>query len=169
MAGEGTLVSISSNNPSGMGGAELERTLFTTRDAGNGDWVGVAATALVLRSSSPSMNITSSSLSLGTLLMSLVKLEVGLRATCSELDEEDMELTEMSGGRCCAAGCVVGMAERHVIGDSDTVMLATTCGEAADWRFRSDTCPPRPSLLQHTHRQLDEVGPTPSPSVAQVS
>lgn len=69
VAGEGTLVRRSSSRAgSGMGGAELERTLTrpsTVRELPRG-WMGVAM-ELVLNSSSLSRNKSSSSLSLGIL------------------------------------------------------------------------------------------------------
>lgn len=94
VAGEGTHDRVSSVTTSGTEGAEFERTRFnlsTVREAEKG-WArerGVARGEILLadegggafRSKSPSMNSKSSSLSLGVLLISLVKLRVGLRVT----------------------------------------------------------------------------------------
>jgi hypothetical protein len=62
----------------------------------------------------------------------------------------------------------LGMAAMHVIRESDSVMFAAICGGAEGQRLRRETCPPI-SSLQHTHRQLDEVESTASPSAAHVS
>lgn len=91
-----------------------------------------------------------------------------------------MEMTEMSGRGLArpvgpGAGSMVGVAvgvgvtaKTQVMGDSETVMFATSWGGAEWWRLSRDTIPPRPSLL-HTHRQLQGVESTASPSAAQVS
>ncbi len=81
---------------------------------------------------------------------------------------------EISGRRRlqCSEGGVVTRGGRteamDVMRESETVILAVTCGRAEGRRLRRETCPPKPSL-QQTHRQLEEVESTGKPSAAQVS